>query len=116
VRRRSWTRQVINLVYLKFNWFDDIMYMQTGDNRQRSGRIDKDHRYPLKRSTHTHDRTVCLPKVWMVEPVFDVPLLPGKEVVDDDHFVPFHHEFVDQMTPNKASPTRDQYFHPPMIW
>ena len=34
-------------------------------------------------------------KVWMSEPVFDVPLASGEVVVRHDHLVALQHQFVD---------------------
>lgn len=44
----------------------------------------------------------------MVQPVLDVLALTGEEVVDYDHLVPLHHEFVRQVRPDKARAAGDQ--------
>lgn len=35
-----------------------------------------------------------LPKVWMMKPMSNVFLLAGKEIIDNRHFMSFHHELV----------------------
>mmetsp|Transcript_33807 Transcript_33807/g.40500 ORF Transcript_33807/g.40500 Transcript_33807/m.40500 type:complete len:225 (-) Transcript_33807:210-884(-) len=49
-------------------------------------------------------------EIGMVEPVFDVLLLSGEEVVEDGDFVALHHELVDEVTSDESGAAGDHDF------
>ena len=46
----------------------------------------------------------------VVHPVLDVLALTGEEIVEYNHLVPLHHEFVRQVRPDEARAAGDQDF------
>ena len=54
-------------------------------------------------------------EVWMMQPVRNVLFLSGEKVIQHDHFVAFHHQFVHQVTANETGSAGYKNFHPLLI-
>ena len=106
MRRRRWTRQMVDLVNLHEYW---VCILE--DQKFWTIAVADDANLILTDNVVSNEF-----KMAMTEPMFNIPFISGKEVVQSNNFVTLQHQSIHQMGSHEACTPSDEDTFTHLVW